>query len=261
MKIQLKSDMHHEFSRRHSQGIQEAFRADMAVYNPRYINPEAEVLVLAGDIINAVDIQIAELKEWVTSLPIPVVYVTGNHEYYGSNIDKANKKIEEAFKDTNVHFLNNDWVIIDNVVFVGGTLWTKLTDPWAQMVHKDWSDFFRIEKFTISQWQILNDKCTKSIENVLKLDQFKDLKKVVVTHHTPSYKSCPSNFVGDHYNPFFHNSLEELMLDYSPNLWVHGHTHDSFNYEIGGTRVVCNPYGYFPKMVNHDYKRGLILEI
>ena len=35
-------------------------------------------------------------------------------------------------------------------------------------------------------------------------------------------------------------------------LWVHGHTHDSFDYTINGTRVVCNPRGYVIDGVNEN---------
>lgn len=268
MKIQPKSDMHHEFVRRYEPGIHEAYKADKSIYNPRFINPEAQVLVLAGDIINASsDEHLAELKAWTTSLPIPVIYVPGNHDYWDTTpdfnlgIEGVNKKIVDTFKDTNVHFLNNDYVVIGDTVFVGGTLWTDLKDPLAQAAHPGWIDFWKIKGFTLDQWQRLHNECLNKIEQVLKLEQFREMKRVVVTHHLPSNRSSPERFRGSLDNAFFLSNQENLILDLEPNLWIHGHTHDSFDYEIDGTRIVCNPYGYFPSQVNPFYKRDSIVEI
>jgi predicted phosphohydrolase len=261
MKIQIKSDMHHEFSRRYSSGIHEAYIADKAIYNPRYINPEAEVLVLAGDIIVANSEQINELKQWTTSLSIPVVYVTGNHEYYHSSISDVNQRLIEAFKDTNVKFLNNDWFTINDTIFVGGTLWTKLSHPFAIMVRNQWGDFRYIKDFKVNHWQQIHQECVHKISEVLNFPNFKNMKKVVVTHHLPSDKSTPVQYKNDEYNVFFNTNLENLIKNYKPNLWIHGHTHNSFDYKIEGTRVVCNPYGYFPQDINPEYKRDLIVEI
>ena len=41
------------------------------------------------------------------------------------------------------------------------------------------------------------------------------------------------------------------MLDGSrAQLWIHGHTHDSFDYVVNGTRVVCNPRGIRAEMAS-----------
>jgi hypothetical protein len=37
---------------------------------------------------------------------------------------------------------------------------------------------------------------------------------------------------------------EHLLDGDRAQLWIHGHTHDSFDYVCNGTRVVCNPRGY-----------------
>lgn len=262
MKIQIKSDMHNEFYGRYDQGIHDAFKADKAMFNPRFINPETNVLVLAGDIVNgSFDEQVAELKAWLTSLSIPVIYVPGNHEYWGSTLAATNKKLSEAFANTNVHFLNNDYVIIEDTVFVGGTLWTDLLDPLAQAAHGGWIDFSKIDEFRLVDWMHEHNKCLKKFEEVLRFDQFRGKKKVLATHHLPSNRSSPERFRGNLDNAFFISNLEDFLLDHEPDLYIHGHTHDSFDYRIGGTRIVCNPYGYFPRQVNPFYNRELIVEI
>jgi Icc-related predicted phosphoesterase len=45
------------------------------------------------------------------------------------------------------------------------------------------------------------------------------------------------------------------------NLWVHGHIHDSMDYNVKGTRVICNPRGYAPKELNPDFQDSFIVEL
>lgn len=87
-------------------------------------------------------------------------------------------------------------------------------------------------------------KAMEYINHVLMNDETK--KYVVVTHHTPSWQSCAPKWQGDRVmNGAFHTELGDFIA-YRPQikLWVHGHTHDEFDYEISTTRIVCNPRGY-----------------
>jgi Icc-related predicted phosphoesterase len=74
---------------------------------------------------------------------------------------------------------------------------------------------------------------------------------VVVTHHAPSRRSVHPRFDGSPLNACFVSDLEHL-LDGRACLWIHGHTHDSFDYVVGGTRVVCNPRGYAKNGVDEN---------
>jgi hypothetical protein len=67
---------------------------------------------------------------------------------------------------------------------------------------------------------------------------------VVITHHAPSTRSIHARFGDSPLNACFISRLEHLMDAARVRLWVHGHTHDSFDYTVNGTRVVCNPRGY-----------------
>jgi Icc-related predicted phosphoesterase len=85
-------------------------------------------------------------------------------------------------------------------------------------------------------------------------------KTVVVTHHLPLPLSIHEKYRGDALNPCFASDLSALVR--APvDLWVHGHTHESMDYEISGTRVVCNPRGYLPEDPNHNFEPGLLVEI
>lgn len=99
------------------------------------------------------------------------------------------------------------------------------------------------------------------INHVLMNDETK--KHVVVTHHTPSWQSCHEKYVHDRVmNGAFHTELGDFMA-YRPQikLWVHGHTHDDFDYTIGETRVVCNPRGYTGHENRADSFKLLYLEV
>jgi len=44
-------------------------------------------------------------------------------------------------------------------------------------------------------------------------------------------------------------------------LWVHGHIHGAYDYEIYGARVVCNPRGYAPDSLKPDFRPELVMKI
>jgi hypothetical protein len=76
-------------------------------------------------------------------------------------------------------------------------------------------------------------------------------KLVVVSHHAPSRISLfmgdetEDDYVYQKHDPFYASNLDHLMeQDDAPALWIHGHTHVSTAYQVGGTRVVSNPKGY-----------------
>ncbi|WP_325677554.1 metallophosphoesterase [Rhodopila sp.] len=83
---------------------------------------------------------------------------------------------------------------------------------------------------------------------------------IVVTHHAPSPRSIAPRFQNDPLNPTFVTDLERFIQRYEPSLWVHGHVHDSFDYRVGRTRVICNPRGYFPDQLNPAFNPLLTVE-
>src|SRR5690606_24568879 len=69
---------------------------------------------------------------------------------------------------------------------------------------------------------------------------------VVITHFAPSLLSIHPRFAGSPINACFVSDLAARIERWQPTLWLHGHTHDSFDYRIGATRVLANPRGYAP---------------
>lgn len=69
-----------------------------------------------------------------------------------------------------------------------------------------------------------------------------DWPTVVVTHHAPHRQSLASRFVEDWASGGFVSEMPAGFFDV-PLLWVHGHTHDSFDYEVRGCRGRVQPTG------------------
>lgn len=248
MKIQLASDLHLEFS-------------DINIQNQN----NADVLILSGDILIASKVLKPESEYGVrfrnflkrVSFQFPhVVYVAGNHEFYDSGrffegIDWL--KMACGVHD-NIYFLERDTKVIDDVVFVGGTLWTDMNkgDPLTMHAIRDMMNDYRAIRNDKAGFRNLKPMDTVERHNATRdyifhvADENKDKRVVVCTHHSPSFQSCHDFYKNDSLmNGAYHSNLEEKILDRPQiKLWTHGHTHHPFDYMIGETRVVCNPRGY-----------------
>lgn len=225
----------------------------------------ADVLVLAGDIHVR-----NRAVEWILeqNLDIPVIYVLGNHEFYGRNYLKMIRSARESAKGTNVHVLEKDSIEIDGVGFHGATLWTDMNlyrnVPLARLDAMAMNDYklIRLEPRYSKLRPIDTERIHQESVIWLKksLEESTSKKNVVVTHHAPSELSIPEHYKGDRCSPCYASSLENLMLDLAPDYWFHGHTHCSSDYVVGNTRVVANPRGYSDHE-NEFFDSGLILEI
>ncbi len=267
MKIRIVSDLHLEFS-------------DWDIKN----DSDADVLVLAGDIVVA---------EYLHQYPLDhmsvfgqgykadyakrfrdffdrcnerfahCIYVAGNHEFYQGKWNQTIDTLrEECARYCNFHFLENDCVTIDDVVFVGAALWTDMNDrcPLTLYHVKQSMNDYRVIVNEDRNYSKLNpldtvhthDKSLAYIKHMV--SENVDNKVVVVTHHSPSHLSCDEQWKHDRLmNGAFHNNLDDYIADQpSIKLWLHGHTHNAVDYVIGGTRVVCNPRGYHSDYQNEN---------
>lgn len=208
-----------------------------------------DALIAAGDICACS--QLAEVLPKLCELVPHVFFVMGNHEAYGHSIYDVRKALEELQKrHDNLHFLDNSAVTVDGQRFVGTTLWFR-DDPDSWQYERSLNDFARIRGFRGEVYQE-NERAIAFLEGTVQADD------IVVTHHLPSSKSTPWRFRGSHINRFFVCDMEPLIKVAQPKLWVHGHTHDSCDYAIGKTRVVCNPYGYVGYQLNSEFDGGLL---
>jgi Icc-related predicted phosphoesterase len=272
MKIALASDIHLEFG-------------DINLQNTE----NADVLILSGDICVASDLGKPDPHGFLEgsrsnrivdffkrcSFQFPhVVYIMGNHEHYHGDFTKSASIIKSMLESnllSNVYLLDRETKVIDDVTFIGGTLWTDMNKEDSLTLYhisKMMNDF-RIVKnsnreisfktydangdFTgfssrtskFSPEDALEDH-KKMLEYIRIMIEGKNEKFVVVGHHAPSKTSTKPQYQNDTLmNGGYSSDLSEFILDHPQiKVWTHGHTHDKFDYMIGTTRVICNPRGY-----------------
>jgi len=266
MKILLGSDLHIEFGQ-------------LKVTNAH----DAEVLILSGDIVTA-----STLQGWNPESIIPpmekanrfmtffkqcstsfkhVLYIMGNHEHYHGDYATSADTLRTVFEEfPNIHFMDKESITIDDVTFIGGTLWTDMNkeDPHTLYAIKGIMNDFRIIKNS-SRVVLFKDEdgiFHKRVATFCPEDTVEDHKAmlafidettkdktnkfVVVGHHSPSKASSHPRYRGESLmNGAYSSDLSEFILDRPQiKLWTHGHTHDPYDYMIGTTRIVCNPRGY-----------------
>jgi predicted phosphodiesterase len=267
MKIKLVSDLHLEFS-------------DINIQN----NEDCDVLILGGDICIAQDLHdhpepnntadqaaiaagtglgrrqaaAQRYRDFFKrcSFQFPhVIYIMGNHEFYnGKFFAGIDYMREELAKYPNIYMLEQDTKVIDDVTFVGATLWTDMNkgDPLTMHAIEGMMNDFRIirndkRNFATMSARDVAGRHTRTLQYFRSvLAEQHDRKFVVVGHHSPSFQSMhPMYQAQTLMNGGYHSDLSEFIMDHPQiKLWTHGHTHHPFDYVIGETRIVCNPRGY-----------------
>lgn len=226
---------------------------------------DADVIILAGDIGVGLD-----GLEWLQNQTVqkPIIYVPGNHEFYHHDINLFDD-IEVNFT-SNIYLLNDDAIEIDGIRFLGSVLWTDfdlfgLTDKYfsVQQARKNMADFEVIKhsgkRFTPDDSIGLHNRSRGWLKCMLD-DEFHG-QTVVITHHAPSSGSVHARFTRNLLTPAFASDLEDMMDGERVSLWIHGHTHNAFDYEVYGTRVICNPRGYFPYENTGGFLPDLIVDV
>jgi predicted phosphodiesterase len=237
MKIRLLSDLHTEFRLPYKTQPFAEYRGE-------------DVLVLAGDIASGSTNTMDVIKFFRNQGFPQIVYVAGNHEYYGGNFDEFNAKMENAcLKFNNVHFLNPGSVEIGGVLFTGGTLWTEFgNNPLSQSLARGHiNDFRQIRGFDVNRCVLEYYKHFEFIKQTY--EHRRGSKVVVVSHFLPARECIAPRFRGpDLLNDYFANNLGDYIANMSDTTWLFGHTHDATDIVLGDTRVVANPHGYYTAM-------------
>jgi Icc-related predicted phosphoesterase len=212
--------------------------------------PAADVAIVAGDLAVASGLRPA-LKLLASKYP-HVVYVAGNHDYYHSSLPDI-ERIKRTLDLPNVHWLEDETCQINGIHFVGCTLWFG---EHRQDLEDQIIDFQVIAG--IRQWVQ-----KKNAQSLAFLRENTTSDSIVVTHHLPSQRSIVPKYQGSPLNCFFAcPEAEEILLTRAPRLWVHGHTHDSLDYGLGRTRVLCNPFGYACAEMNPSFQTAkLVLDL
>ena len=223
-------------------------------FGPMEIEPEAgDVLVLAGDI------DIKGRVDWINDIASKfnhVIYVLGNHEFYNGTMDSIYRKTREGLAN-NVHLLENESITIAGVTFHGATLWSDFLNgnPMSYLRCDQAINDYRLIRAGDGKHRF-KPQIAHSLHNISKVFLQENVKEgdVVVTHMAPSLLSIHEKYKNDmNINGSYASDLSELILDTKPKLWFHGHMHNSFDYNIGNTRILCNPRGYVVEELNSEF--------
>lgn len=265
MIVEYYSDIHFEF------------RRDKHPWEPdnlQFEDKSDRVLVLAGDIGAESDIQLC--VKFYSMFYGAVIFVPGNHEYYGTEFNSQREKYLHMFDGIdNIHVLEKSGVMLDDVLFLGGTLWTDFhgdkqacMDPYLYM--RRLADF-RAIKFNdlergfprllwpedmVREYQ----ETVRYFNQTLQASSSLARKKVVISHFPPS-QDCRDKskypFVDDIGKYFYPNVPEKVvgMADY----WIYGHSHDDIRLEKEGCKIVSNQIGYPNERGNINYKKDNFL--
>ena len=256
---------------------------------------DRDVVILAADI----SIPGSKAMRWARQAEnfgetVPIVFVPGNHGFYQGVLQTTLKEMALTARSCNVHLLAPGEAVIAGVRFLGCTLWTNfelsiqtkagsLVDveraTKAAKVHlNDYSSIRWAEAPGCSDAPAVAAKSTKRRlvpEDTRALNQSDhawlarklvepfDGSTVVVTHHAPHRNSLARHYQSDWLSASFVSELPSSFFEV-PSLWVHGHIHESFDYQVGNCRVVCNPHGYLQHgrgLENKRFNPELVVEL
>ena len=232
----------------------------------------ADMLIVAGDVCAGVATGFQILRHYVPIAP-PIVMVLGNHEFYGFGYAKELARARAAAPAHNIHLLENAAVVIGGVRFVGASLWTDYDLFGAD--NRD--DCMRTAAMGLNDHRLIGlttggssdrrfqplDALALHRQSRMYLDRALAAPHagptVVVTHHAPHADSVAPQYRNSLLTAAFVSDLSPLIEERQPTLWVHGHTHTSFDYRVGATRIICNPAGYGRE--NPAFDPALVVEV
>lgn len=228
----------------------------------------ADLVILAGDIARP-----ERAIAWASRIVRPVPYVAGSHEFYGGTIEGTPAELKRLAAGTNVRVLDRDAALIDGVRFLGATLWTDFLAAGegeareaamreAQRFMRDFS-VVRADDAPLTPQASAALFAEDAAWLAARLAEPHRGPTVVITHHAPSLKSIHPRFTGSPLNACFVCGAEHLIDGHRAGLWIHGHTHDRFDYVVNGARLLCNPRGYAKDGVNENarFDPGLMIAV
>jgi len=253
MKIQYCSDLHLEFDE-----------------NSRFLEkfpliPKADILILAGDITYMrQDFYKHPFFDYISANWKNIYWIPGNHEFY-CGIDINAYDFSKLIKiRENVHLINNYSLVIDNIHFIFTCLWSKIDERYSTYIETVVSDFECIiineKKLKSKTFNQLHKESLDFLKQELK--QESNLKKVIVTHHLPSYECNHSDFTGSKLNSAFVTDLTDFVEKSNADIWIYGHSHrNKPDFKIGKTNMLTNQLGYISHNEHKNFSLDKIIEI
>jgi len=254
MKVQILSDLH----------------VDVFPIKPISIVDGVDAVIVAGDVCEGAVEAFAHLRR-IVPMPVPILMVLGNHEYYRRFVPDELALARARAPSFNISLLENDTIVCGGVRFIGATLWTDYRifgdanqlaamnacaagmndhrhigwrkQPWARFRPRE-AALLHHRSRTYIQWVLATAFAGPT---------------AVVSHTAVHWNSVLPKCRNDLITAAFMSDMTASLETYGPALMVHGHVHNSCDYRVGDTRIVCNPHGYGGE--NPDFNNSLVVEI
>lgn len=266
--FQLISDLHFEFFA----------KVPPSVFARRCVSPRAPVLALCGDVgvVSATELdKLSGLMKEFKTMFRHVLWVPGNHEYYGSpSVGACNEWMQTIASDAGVHLLNNAFVELEDfagVRFIGSTLWSNVPQQEMFAIKNCIADYHYIKfangvKLTPNHTNGYHEASVGYLDRTLAQCASDGKKAVVLTHHMPSMRAVAPKFENSPLTSAFASSQDGMMKKHRDAIshWAFGHTHSSVDLVVEGVHLVCNPRGYprsKTKMENESFDMCKTFEV
>ncbi|UKJ06236.1 metallophosphoesterase [Solitalea lacus] len=252
LKLQYASDLHLEFP------------ANKEFLKQHPLQPVADVLVLAGDIVPFAEMnKHRDFFSYVADHFETTYWLPGNHEYYYFDIAEKSGVLNEKIR-SNVCLVNNTTVVNGKAKFIFSTLWSKISPGHQWQIERSLNDFHLIKhkgfRFSAEQYNQLHEESLTFIQNEFKT--VNDEKVAVFTHHCPTFLNYPVQYKGDVLNEAFAVELHDLIEPSGTACWVYGHHHNNTSeFSIGNTQIITNQLGYVQQNEHRLFETNKYLEI
>lgn len=237
--------------------------------------PTGDVVLLSGDITNSTSME--RVKEYFENCGKEVLYIPGNHEYYGGNWDTQVDTMCKYYAENcpNIKVMDDDYVKIGDVHFLGGTFWSNISPLEEGEVKRCIADFVWYARNKFERPIQVIDGCTIDkqrqahklsyewfdlmLGNIRRKDP--EAKIVCFTHFPPSWEAQEARFKSTALGSYFYSHSDYLIEKHQPNYWIYGHTHGNISWKNGITNILSNQLGYRSEPSNSSFDQHMEIEL
>jgi len=245
MTFQYVSDLHLEFPK----------NREFLAAHP--IEPVADVLLVAGDIVPFCEMEKHhDFFDYLSDNFEKTYWVPGNHEYYGFDLADKCGTFNEAIRH-NVFLVNNMSLVIHEIKLIFSSLWSRISKGNAATIQQQLNDFrninYKNKPLTVADYNGYHKESLHFLERELSLSMHP--KKVVVTHHVPTFRNYPANYLDSPISEAFATELDDLIESTQPVYWIYGHHHyNTRDFNIGNTWLLTNQLGYVDNGEHYNFQ-------
>ena len=224
-------------------------RANREFISDKPLRPVADTLLLAGDIIplHSID-RFKDFFKYLSDHWEKVVWIPGNHEYYGSDITRYTKGFKEQIR-ANIILCDQHVIKIDDVHIIAATLWSHIAQENEQSIQSQLNDFNYIKlngkRLSIDDFNQLHLEHSSFFLKQLETLGKNGNKVIALCHHVPTLIDYPLKYVGSDLNNAFVSDFADRLNAPLPSYWIYGHHHVNVpSFEINGCHFLTNQLGY-----------------